>query len=47
LLAWPTFEGRRKEVIKDGKKGRKRERNKENSEIDLKRGIRAVNYNCT
>jgi hypothetical protein len=47
LLAWPTFEGRRKEVIKEGKKGRKKERKKENPEIVLKRGIRAVNYNCT
>jgi hypothetical protein len=29
LLAWPTFEGRRKEVIKEGRKGRKKERKKE------------------
>jgi len=31
LLAWPTFEGpkeRRMEVIKEGKKGRKKERKK-------------------
>ena len=50
MLAWPTFEGpkeRRKEIIKDGKKGRKKERKKENPEIVVKRGIRAVNHNCT
>jgi hypothetical protein len=33
LLAWPTFEGRRKEVIKEGKKGRKKEREKERKKI--------------
>jgi hypothetical protein len=47
LLAWPTFEGRKKEVIKEGKKARTKERKKENPEIVLKIGIRAVNHNCT
>jgi hypothetical protein len=36
-----------REVIKEGKKGRKKEGKKENPEIVLKKGIRAVNHNCT